>query len=202
MGAAAMNRSRPQRPSATSGHSPSVPRVRCVRRARAGNARPPRTTTIQRPSLHSSQARLLKAKSNYCRMTHSSIARVARWLRAPSTKHRIANHSGRGRFGARVPATCPRLLRVPRHPSSSSEPPLVARTAPRCRVELFALLLARHTQNPAIIVKGGDASPYMISPIAAVPRAPGFGTFTCCSRDHVMTDEHGVQKTIPCEYAT
>ena len=66
------------------------------------------------------------------------------------------------------------------------------------RVELFALLLARHNITPAIIVKGGDASPYMISPTAAVPRAPGLGTFTCCSRNHVMADEHGVEKTIPC----
>ena len=68
------------------------------------------------------------------------------------------------------------------------------------RVELFALLLARHNTTPAIIVKGGDSSPYMISPMAAVSRAPGFGTFTCCSRNHVMTDEHGVEKAIPCKW--
>ena len=68
------------------------------------------------------------------------------------------------------------------------------------RVELFALLLARHNINPAIVVRGGDASPYMISPTAAVPRAPGFGTFTCCSRNHVMVDEHGVETTIPCKF--
>ena len=69
------------------------------------------------------------------------------------------------------------------------------------RVELFALLLARHNINPAIVVRGGDASPYMISPVAAVPRAPGFGSFTCCSRNHVMVDSNGVEKTIPCKCA-
>ena len=31
-----------------------------------------------------------------------------------------------------------------------------------CRVELFSLLLARHSRIPAIIVKGGDATPYML----------------------------------------
>ena len=32
-----------------------------------------------------------------------------------------------------------------------------------CRVELFSLLLARHNTNAAIVVKGGESSPYMIS---------------------------------------
>ena len=39
----------------------------------------------------------------------------------------------------------------------------------------------------------------MVSGNAAVPRAPGQGTFTCCTRDHVMIDEHGVRRTIPCD---
>ena len=39
----------------------------------------------------------------------------------------------------------------------------------------------------------------MVSPTAAVPRAPGLGTFTCCSRSHVIVDANGVEKTIPCK---
>ena len=82
--------------------------------------------------------------------------------------------------------------------------PLAAddRAAPRLapsRVELFALLLARHSRIPAIIVKGGNGAPFMISPTEVLPRAPGLGTFTCCARGHVMTDSDGVERTIPCD---
>ena len=72
---------------------------------------------------------------------------------------------------------------------------------PLGRVELFSLLLARHSNIPAIVCKGGDATPFMISATAAVSRAPGLGTFTCCSRNHVIVDEHGVEKPIPCKLA-
>ena len=122
-----------------------------------------------------------------------------------------------------------------------------------CRVEMFALLLARHSRIPAIIVQGGDGTPYMIrrvvsfclaqwnrvvffqilfltsvgrcqcchivgrmlwlidmtsshcvclcsrSPTEVLPRAPGLGTFTCCSREHIMTNANGVEQAIPCD---
>ena len=45
--------------------------------------------------------------------------------------------------------------------------------------------------NPAIVVRGGGAAPYMISPTAAVPRAPGLGSFACCSRNNAMVDSNG-----------
>ena len=32
-----------------------------------------------------------------------------------------------------------------------------------CRVELFALLLARHNDIPAVIIQGGDVAPFMAS---------------------------------------
>ena len=44
-----------------------------------------------------------------------------------------------------------------------------------------------------------QAAPFMISPSEAMPRAPGLGSFTCCSRNHVMTDDGGEQQTIPCD---
>ena len=71
-----------------------------------------------------------------------------------------------------------------------------------CRVEIFSLLLARYNTNPAIVVKGGASSPYMISPTVVASRAPGFGMFTCCARNHVMVDSNGVEKAIPCEWHT
>jgi hypothetical protein len=33
------------------------------------------------------------------------------------------------------------------------------------------------------------------SPTEVLPRAPGLGTFTCCSREHIMTDD-GVERMI------
>ena len=83
-------------------------------------------------------------------------------------------------------------MRLECHPDS----PTYAITG---RVELFALVLARHVRIPAIIVQGGECTPFMISPTEVIPRSPGRGTFTCCSRDHVMTDDHGVERTIPCD---
>ena len=84
-----------------------------------------------------------------------------------------------------------RSLAAHKHPLRSPHTP--------GRVELFALLLARHTRIPAIVVKGGDGAPFMLSPTEALPRAPGIGIFTCCARDHLMTDDDGEQRTIPCD---
>ena len=41
--------------------------------------------------------------------------------------------------------------------------------------------------------------PFMLSPTTSIPRAPGMGTFTCCSRSHVMTDADGNERTVPCD---
>ena len=95
-----------------------------------------------------------------------------------------------------VSASRDRCVRDAHHGSDDTTP---SPPSLRSRVELFALLLARHNNIPAIVFRGGDASPYMISPTVAIPRAPGHGTFTCCARNHVMTDEHGVEKAIPCD---
>lgn len=67
------------------------------------------------------------------------------------------------------------------------------------RVEHFALLLARHNRIPAIVVKGGEVAPFLISPTGVMPRTPGRGVFTCCSRNHVMTDPDGIERNIPCD---
>ena len=69
-----------------------------------------------------------------------------------------------------------------------------------CRVELYSLLLARHNSIPAIVVKGSECAPFMISPSAALPRSPGLGRYTCCDRGHVMVDAvSGKQRRIPCD---
>ena len=47
-----------------------------------------------------------------------------------------------------------------------------------CRLELWALLLARFSSRPAIIVKGGAAAPFMIACQAAIARPPGCGSFS------------------------
>ena len=47
-----------------------------------------------------------------------------------------------------------------------------------CRLELWALLLARFSNLPAVIVKGGDAAPFMIACQAALARPPGCGSFS------------------------
>ena len=67
-----------------------------------------------------------------------------------------------------------------------------------CRMELFALLLARHNRIPAIVVKGGDATPFLISPTAAIPRSPGLGLFRCCERNHLKIDSNGKKHVLPC----
>ena len=45
---------------------------------------------------------------------------------------------------------------------------------------------------------GGDATPFMISPSAAISRSPGTGTMTCCERGHTKMDDDGMRQTIPC----
>ena len=94
------------------------------------------------------------------------------------------------------------------------------------RFELFALLLSRRRRLPPIVssltlrnlkptstdrivsdhisvplqvVKGGDATPFMISPTAALPRSPGIGRMACCASDHLQTGTDGVQRPIPCK---
>ena len=43
----------------------------------------------------------------------------------------------------------------------------------------------------------------MISPVAAVPRSPGLGQYTCCARNHVLVDpKSGKEKQIPCKLPT
>ena len=66
-----------------------------------------------------------------------------------------------------------------------------------CRLELFALLLARYNRLPAIIVKGGETAPFMIAAQAVFSNLPGHGAFTCCARDHNI---NGVE--IPCDKQT
>ena len=51
-----------------------------------------------------------------------------------------------------------------------------------CRVEQAALLLARFTVIPAIIVKGSDAPLSTGSPMEVFSNAPGLGKLTCCAR--------------------
>ena len=46
----------------------------------------------------------------------------------------------------------------------------------------MALFLARHNNVPAIVVKGGDAPPFMILPGVAMSNTPGTGQLTCCAR--------------------
>ena len=48
------------------------------------------------------------------------------------------------------------------------------------------------------VVKGGDATPFMISPTAALSRSPGTGTMTCCARDHVEIGAEGGLTPMPC----
>ena len=43
---------------------------------------------------------------------------------------------------------------------------------------MWALLLARFSNLPAIIVKGGDAVPFMIASQAAIARPAGCGNFS------------------------
>ena len=97
-----------------------------------------------------------------------------------------------------------------------------------CRFEMFALLLSRHDRPPPIVrvqiqrvsfdacvvwlvhelrrwlvvsqvVKGGDATPFMISPTAAIPRSPGTGRMACCDCGHAVLDAEGVPQPIPCK---
>jgi hypothetical protein len=68
-----------------------------------------------------------------------------------------------------------------------------------CRIEMYALLLARSVNVPVIVVKGGDAAPYMVAAQTSLSRPPGCGTFTCCARNHRICDAGGVEQTIPCD---
>jgi len=54
-----------------------------------------------------------------------------------------------------------------------------------CRVEFAALFLARTSMIPAIVVKG-DGTAKMMSPLVSIANTPGLGTFTCCSRNHLV----------------
>ena len=63
-----------------------------------------------------------------------------------------------------------------------------------CRLELFALLLARYSRLPAIVVTGGESAPSMIAAQAVLSNLPGHGAFTCCARGHKI---NGVD--IPCD---
>ena len=47
-----------------------------------------------------------------------------------------------------------------------------------CRVELWALMLARFSWLPAIIIKGGEGTPFMMACQAAFARPPGCGSFS------------------------
>ena len=53
-----------------------------------------------------------------------------------------------------------------------------------CRLELLALWLARYSNLSGIVVKGGEAAPFMIPAISVMTSLPGEGTFTCCARNH------------------
>ena len=48
------------------------------------------------------------------------------------------------------------------------------------------------------VVKGGDATPFMISPTLALSRSPGTGKMLCCAHNHVKIDTDGVQRPVPC----
>ena len=67
------------------------------------------------------------------------------------------------------------------------------------RMEMFSLLFKRFDNLPVIVVKGGDCEPYMISPTKTMARPPGSGVFTCCMRDHKMTNSDGTKRGIPCD---
>jgi len=64
---------------------------------------------------------------------------------------------------------------------------------------MYALLLSRSKHLPVIVVKGGDATPYMMACQACLSRPPGCGTFTCCARNHRMPNPDGTWRTIPCD---
>ena len=68
-----------------------------------------------------------------------------------------------------------------------------------CRLEMWALLLARFSNLPVIVVKGGEATPFMNACQAALGRPPGLGRFTCCAQGHRMPDKDGVMQCIPCD---
>jgi hypothetical protein len=69
----------------------------------------------------------------------------------------------------------------------------------QCCVEMCALLLSRSKHMPVIVVKGGEATPYMMACQACMSRPPGCGTFTCCARNHRMPNDDGSWRTIPCD---
>ena len=66
-------------------------------------------------------------------------------------------------------------------------------------MQLSALMLARHNKVPAIIVKGGNSSPFMIAGSAVITTgSPGLSSFACCRRGHVI-EVDGRRTTIPCD---
>ena len=48
------------------------------------------------------------------------------------------------------------------------------------------------------VAKGGEATPFMISPTAALSRPPGEGGMACCAANHVVIGADGVPRPIPC----
>ena len=68
-----------------------------------------------------------------------------------------------------------------------------------CRLEMFSLLFMRFNSLPVIVVKGSECAPYMIAPHKTMARPPGKGEFTCCMRNHKMTDTDGTERGIPCD---
>ena len=68
-----------------------------------------------------------------------------------------------------------------------------------CRVEMISLLLSRFSRLPVIVVKGPQATPYLLSPATVMSRPPGKGDLTCCARHHQMSNSDGTMRTIPCD---
>ena len=63
----------------------------------------------------------------------------------------------------------------------------------------MTLLLARHNDIPAIVVRGGESAPYMVSPVMALTSRPGTGELTCCERGHKLTDRNGAEVELVCD---
>lgn len=68
-----------------------------------------------------------------------------------------------------------------------------------CRLEMWALLLARFNSLPVIVIKGGEATPFMNAPQSVMTRPPGIGNYTCCERGHRIPDKNGVMRQVPCD---
>ena len=71
-----------------------------------------------------------------------------------------------------------------------------------CRVELCSLLFSRYNHAPAVVIVGGDATPFMISPTSVISRIPGTGVFSCCTRKHIKTLPDGTRTALKCRKET